>query len=511
MSRRERVEVALATLLGLGLFLAFAGRGRLPLDNDALYAHVIRCMRVGGDWLQPNVLGVPFLDKPPLFYWLGAAFTALLGESELTLRLSAALFGALTVGALVLAARRSSAHGGAAPLAVAALLSVPLFVEYSRRVYMEVPVAFCVLGALLAYQHASEGLDGRGGRPGYHLWAGLLVGLGVMLKSLVGLFGVLPVLVLLVLRRRWRDLRSGWLWAGGVLAAVVAVPWHAWQLVTARSVFLDFTWRLHVEDQILQAQPWSAGPPWFYLEKLCTDEPTLGAIILVGVGLSAYQLVRGRLDGLNRLLVLAVLIMLAVFSFSATKKVLYLVPVAPPAVLLLARLVAGLASTPRLTLLAAGCAALLAFRALPLFDPEGEFLRGAEADVQAARAAARVTETGGTINLLDHYFSAFQYYADRRTVSYWRDPRVVQQTRRIPYIRHGDNMRAVGAQDARAVGRDELLHLLLERQPGVWVVSRGGAGLLNGELRPRVIHQDQRWLVLDTRRGAPSAPRPPEP
>ena len=487
--KRTLAEATSVFVVALALFTVFLAHAQLPVDNDPLYADVIRSMARGGDWVNPSIHGVPFLDKPPLFFWLGAAAAALTTPIELAAHLPAAVSAALMLSLMVLAMRRAGDRWATVALALATLIGVSIFVEYGRRVYMELPVALCVLGALLAYDRACADREER--RDRFWLLAGVLVGAGVMLKSLVGLFGVLPVLAQAVLERRFRLLVSRGLWLSALAAAAVAVPWHAVQLVEHRQTFLDFTWRLHVKDQILDAQPWSAGPPWFYLQALIVDEPVLGVAILIGLGLCVVRVARRQpLPRLDGLLALAVVLMLVVFSAASTKKTLYLIPLAAPAALLFARRVGE--AVPRLAPIAAVAAVVVAvLRPIPFFQPGGAFLTGAASELPAARAAAAATAPGESIYLFDRYFSAIQYYADRPTISYWGSATLVDQTRRIPYIRYADDMRFVAP--------DGLTDLISSGQRGVWLLPIDVASTLSLGPRVRVLHQDTSWEVVDSR------------
>lgn len=470
------------------------GAGYLPNDNDTLYADVVRTIVATGDWLDLDIHGVPFLDKPPGFFWVMALFVHVLGSEEWVMRLPAALAGGLTASLLVVGALGESRSRIAVLLAPLFLMSSPLWIEYCRRAYMEVPVALCVIGAVLAYQHGLTGLDGRRARPWGLLLGGVMTGLGFMAKSLVGLFGVLPVLVLIVVKRRWDALRSGWFWGGALAAAVIVAPWHIQQFISNRDAFLQFTWKLHVEDQIFEAQPWSTGPWWFYLEALVTETPELGLLIAIGVGLLVSRLVRREpLPELDLHLLIAMGVMGAVFTLSETKKVLYLVPFVPLAALLAARLLGSEIESRRLWIyVAVGGAAVLGLRALPLFVPSQSFLRGSEPLAMAAEATADRVPEDATLYSVDIYFSPIQYYGRRSTVSYWTSNALPQQTARIPYIRYGDNVRYVPPARLVSTMGTEL--------PGLWFLPEGlvdKAGLAS--IWPPV-YQANGVVVLDTRR-----------
>ena len=76
---------AVWVLLGLvALYLLyFVGLNTFPLtdSDEPVYAQVAKEM-AGGDWLTPHYLGQLWFDKPPLFYWLTAATTTLLGRAS---------------------------------------------------------------------------------------------------------------------------------------------------------------------------------------------------------------------------------------------------------------------------------------------------------------------------------------------------------------------------------------------------------------------------------------------
>ena len=64
----------LVTILILASFLMLWRLGEAHLTNwdEAWYADVARTMAERGNLLIPTWNGQPFLEKPPLFYWLTA-------------------------------------------------------------------------------------------------------------------------------------------------------------------------------------------------------------------------------------------------------------------------------------------------------------------------------------------------------------------------------------------------------------------------------------------------------
>src|SRR5436190_22655228 len=59
--------------------------------DESRYAQVPREMLQRGDWVIPHLQAEPYLDKPPLFYWLVILSYRILGVSETAARLVPAL------------------------------------------------------------------------------------------------------------------------------------------------------------------------------------------------------------------------------------------------------------------------------------------------------------------------------------------------------------------------------------------------------------------------------------
>src|SRR5262247_2102246 len=219
-------------LLALGLLLFLPKLGMPLLDPDeGLYASIAREMLARGDWIVPHVNGLPYLEKPPLYFWLTALTFKLFGPSEWATRLWSAVSALGTVLLTWRIGRRLyGAHAGLmAGVVMASLVGNALYV---RRASTDQLFIFCLTLAMYGFLRDTERPD-RGRARFLLVYVG--AALSVLAKGFIGL--AFPVLIIglgllaargLGARRqmplRWRDLNLA---RGLAVFAAIAVPWHA--------------------------------------------------------------------------------------------------------------------------------------------------------------------------------------------------------------------------------------------------------------------------------------------
>jgi len=79
---RHGLLLILVGLIGAGVFLLGLGQTGLVDETPALFAASARHMAESGDWLIPQVNGLPRFDKPRLIYWLMGGLYALPGADQ---------------------------------------------------------------------------------------------------------------------------------------------------------------------------------------------------------------------------------------------------------------------------------------------------------------------------------------------------------------------------------------------------------------------------------------------
>ncbi|HEU5442910.1 MAG TPA: glycosyltransferase family 39 protein, partial [Steroidobacteraceae bacterium] len=181
-------------------------------------------MSVQDQWVLPQLANRPFLEKPPLSYWMSAASMRLFGPSVRAARAPNLLYAATTalaIGALGWAMDGAAAAIVAALVAGSALTTFQVTVWLAPDACLLAGCAVSLLGAYLGYTAA----PGRRKLYGYLLMhAGAAV--GFMAKSAPGwLVPALALLTLIAWERRWSELRRPELYAGLLLQAIAIGPW----------------------------------------------------------------------------------------------------------------------------------------------------------------------------------------------------------------------------------------------------------------------------------------------
>jgi 4-amino-4-deoxy-L-arabinose transferase-like glycosyltransferase len=254
---RWRSLLLLALLSGALLYpcLAFY----LFEPDEGRYAEIPREMLARGEWLVPYLQGEPYLDKPPLMYWLVMASYWLFGAHDWSARLVPALAIQGCILVVYLLGRRSlgerAAFWGAMALSLA-----PGFVSVGRLLVLDGLLAFCVTLAILG---ALEAVRGQRFQWGWWLLSAVACGLGVLTKGPIAIVLLVPPLWAYCLLTK-PSCSIGW-WRWTIFAAVtlaVVSPWYVAMCLRIPSFARYFFWEQNV---VRFLSPFDHQRPiWFY-------------------------------------------------------------------------------------------------------------------------------------------------------------------------------------------------------------------------------------------------------
>jgi hypothetical protein len=174
----RRSSLLIVLLLPAAILYPTLGFHLLEPD-EGRYAQIPKEMLINNDWVVPTLQGQPYLDKPPLMYWLVALSYRTFGISPEAARLVPALCVHLTILAVYLIGRPSL--GERAAFWAALLLSVaPGFVCVARLLLLDGLLTLCVTMSVLCGFEAV-----RTGRlkPVWWIAAAIASGLGFLTKG----------------------------------------------------------------------------------------------------------------------------------------------------------------------------------------------------------------------------------------------------------------------------------------------------------------------------------------
>jgi 4-amino-4-deoxy-L-arabinose transferase-like glycosyltransferase len=212
----------LLTLIALGTL--FFRLGVLPFvgADECRYARIAEEMNQAGRWVTPLLQGYPWLEKPPLYYWITMPFFRIFGVSEATARLGPVLC-ALLAGAAILWLGTKLWSRLAGLLAAVILLTTIGFCAYGRSASPDMPITACFTIAFVLLAAAVT-------KGGMAFWkvacAYVLLGLAVLAKGPVAFaLGAGIVLLFWTLDEQGGSLNQLRVWSGSVIAVAVAFPW----------------------------------------------------------------------------------------------------------------------------------------------------------------------------------------------------------------------------------------------------------------------------------------------
>jgi 4-amino-4-deoxy-L-arabinose transferase-like glycosyltransferase len=314
-----------------------------PLQNvnEGLYARIPVEMLSSGDFVIPTLNGVPYLEKPPLMYWITALAYAVCGVSEASARAAPVLGALLTFASVAWFARRRLATNADA-YALAILVSAPAVVLMARTLLFDMLLTGLLSVALVTLSEAlRRGAEARLLRP-----SAVALALAVLTKGLAPLLFYGAVAMTLVPSRNRAEARARLkrLLAPEAIALflLIAVPWHVAASLREPAFAHFYFINEHVMRFLDRRVPhdYHTGPWWYYL-------PRLPAYLFPWTLLVFAPFVwRPAQDGMTRRFLLAwFLVPLVLFSLSKAKAPYYMVIGMPPLALLLGDALARRPST----------------------------------------------------------------------------------------------------------------------------------------------------------------------
>ncbi len=379
---------------------------RLFDPDEGRNAEVAREMAHSNDYVVPHLDGLPYLDKPIVYFAAAAAMMELFGPTEAAARLPAYLATLATIALLVRFARRrwGDEAGWLAGLAYATMV-LPL--AYARTAIFDSTLTLCTTAAILWF--ADE-------RP-VAAWAAMAA--GALTKGPIAVAIPLLALVPHALATA-RPVRRVFPWRGLALFGAIALPWF----IVVSIEHPDFPGYVFLRETLQRVTTRSfhrTAPFWYYLPIV-----PVGAFPWIVPALARVRHWRATWDARRDpaaseplLLACWVIVPLLFLSLNQSKLPQYVLPLIPALALAATRtLVAGGSHTAARAYVGVATIAGLALVALTRWLPAPITLTPAEKAASAAVAsatAAALERSGGTGTVLGvlAYAPSLPFYLGR--------------------------------------------------------------------------------------------------
>lgn len=336
------------------LLLAVLPMRDLWAPDEPDFAQCVKEMRLRGDWLLPYLNGVPYSEKPILYYWVMKASSVLLdaltgglgftqGVAAWALRLPSGLASIAFLAAFHRWAARFLEPGLATP--AACLLAVtPIWFWQSQ--FIQIDLLFSTLlawswlcwlaGYLLLRGHVTEAVQGEHRR--WFLKAYFWLSLAFLAKGpLAPVLSFLVLAAFLLWQRDFPVLRRAGIVAGLAITLVLVAPWY---VAAGLKGGAHYAYELIVLQNFERAtKAWDHIHPWWKYGEYLLGDFFPWVLLLPSL---ALQLRRERGPGgpAGRFLLLAFLVPFAFLSLVQSKQGKYLLMGYPFLALLLAGLLA---------------------------------------------------------------------------------------------------------------------------------------------------------------------------
>ncbi len=267
ITKKSTSSLAYVALFALIFFSFYFALGSYPLldNNEGLYASIAKNMLLQKNFVIPHLNGVPYIEKPPLLYWLLAGSFHLFGYHAWAARLVTTSSAALLVGIILYFTRRwgKAKAGFLGAIIFSSSIGIAII---ARMVYFDMLFTLLISLNLFCWFQWHRKQSRSILRLGY-----FFLGLAVLTKGMVaGILVYGSFTAFLILEKDYCKLIKLFDPLGILLFLIVTLPWH----IAATLQHRGFAWHYFIEEHILrflnQREPhdYYNGPIYYYLPRI---------------------------------------------------------------------------------------------------------------------------------------------------------------------------------------------------------------------------------------------------
>ena len=297
----------LAALFAFAVFFIGLGSRQLAGGDEPRVAGIAAETFINGNWVEPKLNNIPFLEKPPLYFWADALSMQAFGRNTFAAKLPSATAAFLGVLSLFALARGLGMSGFGALLSVVLLSTAAQYWNYGRKCMIDIFLAVFIALAMWAFWKLCQSKKMK--NTGFwFVFFSLMLGGAIFSKALIGL--AIPCSALFFylaiddfyIEKKFNLRRWIYLFAGAALSFIPVALWlwalyeksgyNAVHTVVWTNNFGRFSGehKQHIEPFYYyflklfeQLQPWTILLPfalWFNIRKLWKEKDNKALFML---------------------------------------------------------------------------------------------------------------------------------------------------------------------------------------------------------------------------------------
>jgi 4-amino-4-deoxy-L-arabinose transferase-like glycosyltransferase len=214
--------------------------------DEGMYATRVLSIQENKDFLDQSEHSVGKFysgSHPPLLIWLGHFCSLVFGLNSVTLKLIPFVFGLISILLIILIGRNlfNPISGITAALVFSSNI---IFNVFSKRFQFDIPYTFFIL---LSFYLFLLYLDEK--KSVYNILGGIIFGLCLMVKILVGFYIPIIIFIFYIFLRKKTEYRFLDLIIFTSLGIIIALPWHLYMFIQHGKEFIDYFLGFHILDR----------------------------------------------------------------------------------------------------------------------------------------------------------------------------------------------------------------------------------------------------------------------
>ncbi len=311
----------------LSAIVLFTGLNASLRDwDESVYAQVAKESLDHSDWYNLYWNEKPFIDKPPLIFWLTRQVYKMSGVGEWQARIASAVLGLMSV-ALVMLFGWHFISMGTGVLAALIMLGTPHFVKISKMGQLDVPVGFFIAVSLVSFYIGKK-------NPLCFLLSGFFTGLAILTKWSVGFLSPIAQVMLVLLPGYRLIIKNKLWWLSFLVTLLVCAPWIIQQYLQYGDIFAAHFLGSKILESVNSEIAGHGGSVFYYVTKILRESRPWCFIFPISIAFGIVQSLKN--NRMADFLLVWFFVVFIVFSLAKTKLHWYIQPVYPPLALLTA-------------------------------------------------------------------------------------------------------------------------------------------------------------------------------